>query len=338
MFVWCLSAMAAIALAQDPNAEVEAEVDGAVEVIAPPSLEEIWASLPPEELLVQAIGFRDTGNRQAALDRLMFLNDRQPNPRLTFELGKTVELMEAYAEALPYYDDVLADPGADPGLKDAAAFRRIIVLDDLGEHRASIQQTRQLLKSREWSETDEQALILARGIAEVSMGASRKGARRIDDALTALMGTNAHPWMQSRARFALVEAMLNEARELELVGDKKAARRLQARSDLMIAAERQVVAIAELGEPEYALEGIVLLGDAYLHLYDDLLAAPPPRKLDDTQIAIYRQEVEGKAAVLTSKARAYFDQGVQFAQRVDWQGAARQALADRLEAMAEAGG
>ena len=63
-----------------------------------------------------------------------------------------------------------------------------------------------------------------------------------------------------------------------------------------MAAEQQVIAIARLGEPEYALAGLVMLGDAYIMLHDDMLAAPVPRRLSDEEEVLYRAELEGRVA------------------------------------------
>ena len=94
-----------------------------------------------------------------------------------------------------------------------------------------------------------------------------------------------------------------------------------------------MIAIAKTGEPEYALAGILVLGDAYLALHDDLIAAPPPRKLDATQAEIYKQKVAERAAVLRDKAYRFYDEGVSFAIRVQWHGGITERMKRRRDAL-----
>ena len=211
--------------------------------------------------------------------------------------------MEDYDSALQHYEAVL-DAGASE-YRHNAAFRRIIVLEDVGRHDESLAAVKALQAEGSWSEVDEVTLSLARGISELSAGKTRKGLKRIEAGLALLQGTNESTWMRARARAALVGVMLDEAGELTLRGDKKAARRLKKRSALMMAAEQQIIAIAHLDEPEYALAGLVMLGDAYIMLHDDMLAAPAPRKLDDDQEVIYLAEIESKVQILSAKAKNY---------------------------------
>ena len=127
-------------------------------------------------------------------------------------------------------------------------------------------------------------LELVRGVAALSMGRSRRGIRRIERALSGFDDDTSSPWMRSRARIAIARYLLNEAGDLTLSGDKRAARRLARRAELMGMAEQQIIAIARLGEPEYILDGMMLMGDAYLILYDDMNAAAPPTTLSEAEI------------------------------------------------------
>ena len=328
---------AATAAPMAPDATAAPAEEGAAEtpVPEPPApeltLEEVWAQQDPAELLTQAIAFQDVGNRDAALARLMVLDEHTPSTAVTFQLGKTMELMEDYDGALLRYEAVL-DEG-DSEYRHNAAFRRIIVLEDTGRHAESLAAVRDLQDEGDWSESDAIILSLAQGISELSAGKTRKGVKRIESGLAQLVNPNQSTWMRARARAALVETMLTEAQELELRGNKKAARRLSQRSALMVGAEQQVIAIAHLGEPEYALAGLQLLGDAYIMLHDDMLAAPAPRRLSDDEVVIYQAEVEGRVKILSAKAKNYYGEGVKLATRVGWEGALTQTLAARHDAL-----
>lgn len=297
----------------------------------PLTLEQVWGMQDPAEVLTQAVAFQEVGNRDAALTRLEFLHETAPSTAVRFQLGKTLELMEDYEGALSHYAAVLEQ--GDSEHRHDAAFRRIIVLEDVGRSAESLEAVKVLQDEGDWSELDEITLDLARGISEISSGKTRKGIKRIEAGLAVLAETSESPWMRARARAALIRVMLDEAAGLELVGNKKAARRLSERSGLMVAAEQQVIAIARLGEPEYALDGLVLLGDAYIMLHDDMLAAPAPRRLSDEEAVIYRAEVEGRVKILSAKAKNYYGEGVKLATRVGWEGALAETLQARHDAL-----
>lgn len=323
-----LSLLFAAALAETvapPEAPLPAEVPAA----APETREEAWEQLGPDALMQQALAFQADGRRGAALERLAYLSEHHPDPAVTFEIGKTLELDEDYAAALAAYDDVLSGGGQEL-VHHNAAFRRAIVLEDLGRHKDSLAQIKALQDAGTWTAAEALSLELCRGIAELSAGRTRKGLQRIDAALVALEGSTEQTWMRARARAALVDYLLDEAAGFELKGDKKAARRLQKRNTLMLSAEQQVISIAQLGETEYILVGLQRVGDAYLRLHDDLLAAPPPRKLSDAQEAEYTTLVAERSGILKRKARVYYDKGLQLADQVGWEGKAREALAARL--------
>ena len=98
-------------------------------------------------------------------------------------------------------------------------------------------------------------------------------------------------------------------------------------------AEQQVIAVAQMGEPEHIINGMLLMGDAYLILHDDMTAAPPPRSLNQTQVEMYQSEVTRHAAILRTKAEKYYIEGRKLAQRIDWQGRSREELENRLGSM-----
>lgn len=297
----------------------------------PPPLtrEETWAQLGAEGLFRQALALQDEGRRAAALERFAWLDEHHPSAAVTFQIGKTLELDEDYVGALSAYDEVLG-MSADAEILHNAAFRRVIVLEDLGRHKESILQIKALNEAGTWQADEAASLLLCRGIAELANGRHRRGIRRIEEGLASLAGSQAQTWMQARARAALTDHLLEEAAQLSLTGNKKAARHLSQRNDLMMAAEQQVIAIAMLAESEYILAGLLQLGDAYLLLHDDLLATTPPRSLDEVQQAIYAETIAEKAAVLRRKAFVYYGKGVELADQVGWQGHLRDDLMERL--------
>jgi len=292
---------------------------------SPLRLEDVWAGQGVDTVLEEAVGRRSVGDFQGADDRLAWLLRIAPGPEPTYHAAVSAELQERYDDALQGYETVLSNWPGDPRSVDAG-FRRALVLEDLGRHKDAIRQVRVLQRSGDWSEQDEQSLALARGVNELGQGRVRRGLRRLDRALESAEGADGLAWMRAKARAALARHLLRSAQGIPMVHGRRASRNLEARAAAISGAERQVIAIANLGEAEYALAGLELLGDAYLALHDDIVALPPPGGLTAAQATLYREGIAEKSAVLRRKAWRYYDEGVKLATRTEWQGA----IADRL--------
>ena len=324
-----------------PTEAVPVELDGTEEVDdvevepPPPTLAElraVWAKQPADDVLAEARLRIDTRDFPAADHRLTFLVDTTDAPIAWFEQGRSFELQERYREALDAYDGALQRTD-DPLLARDIHYRQAIAHNDLRHHDTARSIAKALRKSDALDPAAIPVVDLELGVAEAGLG-KRKGARRITKALAALdAGGEDFAWARSRARFALTRQVLDDARDIPLSGDKKAARNLVKRAEALKAAEEQVIAIARTGEPEYALAGILALGDAYIALHDDLISAPPPRKLTDDQADLYRQQVAERASVLRDKAYRFYDEGVGFAVRVQWHGEVTERMKRRRDAL-----
>lgn len=297
----------------------------------PPRLEDVWAEQGPDAVLDDAIERRARGDFEGASARLAWIEQHHGSPVARYQVAVTHELQERYGDALAGYDAVLqAFPGA--AVARDAAFRRALVLEDLDRHREATKQVRQLQRAEKWGERDAVSLAIARGVNELGQGRTRKGLKRLGKALAAVEGSDDLQWMRAKARAALARHLLDEAASIPIRSDRKAQKNLVARAQRISEAEQQVIAAARLGEPEYALIGLELLGDGYMALYDDMMAAPPPTELTAEQADIYSDAVAEKAAVLVRKAWRFYDEGVKLATRTKWQGG----VADRLRARRDA--
>ena len=226
----------------------------------------------------------------------------------------------------------------DPLLIRDLLYRQTIANNDLRRHREAHALALRLRKLDTLDAAARPVVELELGVAEASLK-RRRGHRRITRALASLEADGAeHGWARSRARFVLTRQSLEDASEIPLPGSKRGARNLVRRAEALKAAEQQVIAIAKTGEPEYALAGIMVLGDAYLALHDDLIASPPPRGLTTEQIDLYQKTLIERAAVLREKAWRFYDEGVSFAVRVQWHGEITERMKRRRDALAiEAG-
>lgn len=299
------------------------------------TLEQSWSVLPPQELLHQGIERRLLGDRQGSRQRFEALLERDELPALaTYHLAVNDEIEERYLEALQGYEAVIAGWPSDPLVKDAR-FRRAVVLEDLGMAKDAARQVKQLERSEDFDEADRLAMALVRGSAELQAG-KRRGGKRIEQALAALEGQEALSWARARARMALAEEELRQAARVEIVNDKRARKRLVERVARLEAAMAEVTQIARLGEPEYALNGLMALGDAFMQLYDDLLASEDPPGLSAEQRRIFREQLVESSDAVRVRAWRLYDEGVVLAARVQWQGQVAQELLERRQAAAAA--
>lgn len=291
-----------------------------------------WGAMDAERLLEEAIDRRARGDRQGARERLLVLQGRgEWLPAVRYQLAVTDELEERYEEAARGYREVLTAWPDEPIARDAR-FRLAVVLEDLGQAREAAAEARRLAREGDLDERDRLALELVRGAAELDAGQAR-GGRRIERAEARLAGGEELGWARARARLAVARAAVREAARVRIVNNGKAGARLEARVALLSAAMDEVMAIARLNEPEPALHGLLLLGDAFAALHRDLLASPDPPGLSADQLAIFRTELAKSSEPVRRRARALYDEGVALAVRTGWEGAVAGTLRERRAAM-----
>lgn len=313
-----LSLLLLPAFAQDPPAPPPTPV----EVQPPQSLDEVWASLPAQTLLDEAITRREQGDWAGAEARLDALEKRGVGgATAAYQRALVDELRERYPDALARYQRIQQDFPQAPEATDAR-FRAALVSNDMGQHAEALALVQTLRKAQDWEGKDALTLQLERGIAEVGLGKTRKGVRHIQGALDALEGMDAAHWMQARARAALMGVMLAEADAMALDNPRKQKKTLAARRALITRADQQRSAIVALGEPEYALDALNRIGDSALRLYQDVNAAPsPPEVASDPETErLYRAMVAQESERFRAVAFQYYDAGVMLAERLSWQG------------------
>lgn len=282
---------------------------------------------PPtqRELLEEAVALRRMGafdDASAMLDAARRASG-DADDEVAYHTGVLLEVTEQWGPAVAAYRRVTRTWPDSPSANDAG-FRMAYCLEEMGQHKDSVRAVRQLQRNGRWSAADERSMELQRGIAETRAGKTKRGIRRILKALES--GDSGRTWIRAKARLALVRVQTDAAAAMVFKGDAKAARQLQKRSQLIASAEKQAIAMFTLGEPEFALEGLLLLGDAYVALYDAMLAYPPPRSVPAEQHEAYRETVAAKSAILRSKAYARYDEGVRVAARTQWVGSVTERL------------
>ena len=116
------------------------------------------------------------------------------------------------------------------------------------------------------------------------------------------------------------------------IPDKRIKKALDARAALIATAEQQLATAIELQEPEWSLEGLLILGRMYESVGNDIAAAPAPQ-LSPDQLTVYKREIAKKAEAVWTKAYKHYSLGIDFADRVTWESARVSALEQQRDAV-----
>ena len=125
---------------------------------------------------------------------------------------------------------------------------------------------------------------------------------------------------QAKARMAWARALAEDAADLTMRGrDKKVVAELQERAQLLAEIEAQVTAAAQLQEPEWVLEGLLILGEAYTAIGQALMNSSRPKGLTEGQLTEYDDLLGQRALVVLTKGSRHYGSGIDLAARLGWQ-------------------
>lgn len=237
------------------------------------------------------------------------------HPEATYLLGVAWELDNQPARALQIYESAL-ERWPDSELVDSLRFRRAETTATLGDPKRALKLLR---KVEEVPDPASQLKVdLVEGIWLVQAGKERKGLQQLAQALSGA-DPGQMSFYQAKARATVAATMLDDAAALTLdTRERKQVRNLEQRAVLIEDAFVQVKAIASLQEPEWLLEGMLLMGRAYEAVGDDLLTSREPRGLTDDQLVLYREGVADKVVTVWVRAQRYYAQGLGYATQLDW--------------------
>ena len=265
---------------------------------------------------------------EAELARLLM---EHSTPQLQFEWARNLELQGEYQSALVVYDELyplrlIGDLGLN------IAYRRGLVLSNLGKHREALQTLRRL-RWRKLSAKDRRGLQLALGAAELMAGKTDKGMRRIERTLGELEQPNEWSWLQARARMAMCTLLLERANESALMAEGDLQAQMNMRADWILAAEKQIQVIIQLQEPEYVLLSIEAFADSLLLFFDELRMLPPPDTFTSTQVQLYESQLQEQAEMLADKALGYYRLAVRFGDGLFWKGPSYVRMQRKIEVL-----
>lgn len=277
----------------------------------PPAFEGVFSAQTLDALFTEAVARREAGDYEGAIYRLVWLREHgDTSPAVLYQLGIAYELSEDLATAVTVYDLMLSEGSAKEYPLDAG-FRRALCLEELGRYEEAYRQYKALPTNQAFDRHDRYTLDIAVGIAALRSGHEREGRELLETSLMATDGTDEITWMRAKGYIALADWSLDEAAKLPLYGStRRITKNLNARAEAITASQEAIVKVIALEEPDWILHGLMSLGDAYATLYDDLISAPPPRKLDADEVQVYNEQVRARSAVLLRKAWESYDQGM----------------------------
>ena len=292
-------------------------------------LKENWKRVPEEVHLEQIAELQRSGRFDSAAQRLDFLVELYGTLEYRYLFVVNVELQEQYEQALVGYAELKKEELSSE-LKTQVLFREGIVLDDLKRHKQAQDIFKKLLRSKDLQNGDKERINLLLGASFIHSGSSRKGIRKIARSLARLDVTDS-TWMRAKGHDALAHELIRRSEEIGFIGsDKKDKKAVAERMELLKRAEVQVIASIQLKEPEFVLNGLVNVADAYVRFYDDLIVAPAPDYLTVNQKKQYSEQLRIEARSLLEKALDYCKKGVIYADQSGWVGLVVDELNERI--------
>lgn len=269
-------------------------------------------SLDIESLEHNFIQRKDAGKYEDAHRYLEELIRRSDNIDYRYNEGVLWELEEQYILAEDRYKELIVE-SVDPAFILNLQFRLGVIVSDQGRHLEAITLFKTLMRDPEVTPKEIQILSLAQGAAEIYHGKTRRGVRRINKTL-ALEYSENQPWIESRAREALVFALIQKSEGYAFGSVKKTTRNFQKRSELVGVAEEQIVVMIDLEEPEYVLKSLLQLSGAYIQVANEMRMVPAPRKLDREQQIAFQDSLNDRADFIEEKGRGYCLKGLSYAE------------------------
>lgn len=275
----------------------------------PPALSDVFANQNPDDVFKEAVARHQSGDPEGAIQRLVWLNRQHPGDMaVLFQLGLAYELASRFEDAVSVYDH-MQDLDSDGQWVLDWGYRRATCLQDLGRHDEALSELRALPRPAQPGALAE--VELSEAIAAFQAG--RGSEKHLVQAIEAATPYDATSWTRGRAHIAIVDAKMREAATYTFdERDKKQARHLKKRATLLLDADPHVAAALRLEQVHWAMTGLLLLGDGYAQLAEDLRNSRPPRGVDPE---VFYELLDERALVLEAKAHNAYDQGASLAGR-----------------------
>jgi tetratricopeptide (TPR) repeat protein len=216
-------------------------------------------------------------------------------------------------------------------------FRRAEARALVGDFSGALRDLDELGPIDEFDATDQAKLSLWRGIWTIDSGDLATGTDLIRAALAD--APDGVGFYKAKAAVWAAKAHIRYAEQtwpIDTTKRGKAKKAIKRRLGAIALADDAVLTAVRLKEPEWVLEGLLVLGSATEALGNAIHEAPIPKRNKDD--AAYRERLRVQAEPLWTRAYAYYDEGANFgtrlgseSKRVDQLVESRDAVQARLE-------
>ncbi len=271
-----------------------------------------------DDPLIEVTQLMGAGAFDEALQRIDEVLAAEPLPGTAAEAlymrGACHEAMDDLEGAIDAYDQLLADYDWD-FWADEARFRRGIDLYLLGEPRAALADLRYLARRTDGEPSPVVQLQI--GACHEALGRPRRAVRLTVDALENLEldPREQDTWYRAQGHVVLGALLVRASEGVSLQVRRSDAQRerLKQRWELLQQAEGHFRQAGDLGQPLWTCAAGVQLGEAYERFREAILAAPPPRGLNEEQAGVYAAELEATTARYQHNAAAIYRDVLSFA-------------------------
>lgn len=255
-----------------------------------------------------------------------------------YNAGKCLELLDRPQEAIDRYRMVT---DGMPKSKDwvDAMFSLAGALENLNEHSKAASTLERLLSAESINASDRMDAKVLLGEAQMNFGELLRAERTFHDALRFFRKHEKDEYLDpapaARGEFRLAELATGRFLAAPLrLPETRMKEDLENKARLLLLAQAGYLRTMRWGDPDWATAAGYRVGKLYLDLHEAMEKSAAPEDLSDEEVAIYRELLRKRLAVLLRKALKVFEMTLELAERTrsdnSWTRAARQEL-ERVE-------
>ncbi|WP_373044608.1 hypothetical protein [Vulgatibacter sp.] len=258
-----------------------------------------------------------------------------------FNAGAAYEAMEAWQLALDRYRAVI-DPQLSPASDLEPVWRAATALYHLDRYDEAMALL-QPLTAAPWGAQDRIRAMTHIGVCKVEMGDLGQAEIDLRNALSLYRKESEkaeeriNDYWPAQAQFFVGEIyrLHFEAVQLKAVDDtEKLGQELEYKAQLLLSAQGHYLRAIRMGNVHWGTAAGQRVGGLYETLYDQMMTAPVPEGMEESEAQLYRGLLRRKVRVLVQKAISIYERTLSTAERVGVQSgfvAQTQASLDRMK-------
>ncbi len=255
-----------------------------------------------------------------------------------FNAGRCLELLHRDREAIERYRMVTENMPRSKDWVDAM-FRLAGVYQELDENSRAISVLNRLLSRQSLTASDRMDAMVLLGESLMNHGDLLLAERKFHDALRFFRKHEKEEYLDpspaARSEFRLAELATGRFQAAPLrLPEERMKKDLENKARLLLLAQAGYLRTMRWGDADWATAAGYRIGKLYLDLHEAMEKSPAPEDLSDEEVAVYRDLLKERLAVLLRKALKVFEMTLELAERTrsdnSWTRAARQEM-ERVE-------